>query len=179
MVRFKLGLFLVIFLQGCTSTEVSRITNGAVDGALREVVGNVSATGVSGNSASSGTQQSHVNKERVWVARPIRSSRDYGKIVTLENRKNSRSQTKLVLDSCISARIGPIDCTVYVYEVAADGRLVAKGHSIRNQGGTGIVIASGTYYVKAVNNISREDYATTGTLKVEPFVSNFVRLELE
>ena len=172
-----------VFLQGCASTDVTRITSGAVDGVFREMIGGVASDGVSSSRANasdtSGANQSYLNKERVSVTKPTRSSRDYGKITKLENRKNSKSQTRLALDSCVNARVGPMDCTVYVYEVAPDGRLIDDATSIRAVGDSGVVIASGTYYVKAVNNVSTVKHAVTGTLVIEPFVTNRIRLELE
>ncbi|GLS27269.1 hypothetical protein [Marinibactrum halimedae] len=172
---YLVALSTMALLQGCSSTEFTRVANDAMSGAIDGVLG---GTGTSESvNATSGSYS--VESEKVVITDAKKTKKDFGKITVIKTEKNPKNQTKLRLDSCTHPRIGSIKCGGYLYEVTEQGWLKEELITFDDLNHSEVTLAAGEYYIKAYNWDSGMNRFVTGEFSVKPFVTNLVALELE
>lgn len=118
-----------------------------------------------------------VKREKIYIHNAKKTSRDYGQTTITKAERNPNDKTRLTIERSFHPRIGNVAFEAYLYEYSPEGWLVNT--STKLDSNDNITLPAGKYYIKAqTQGVDRKSYAT-GTITIDPFVTNYITLEFE
>jgi hypothetical protein len=165
-------------LSGCSTTTVERTVKDGVNGAINGILGSTSPSSPVTHTPNRSGNYS-VQSENISILRAEKTSRDYGQTTISKAEQNPHRKTQLSIESSFHPRIGNVAFEAYLYEYSPEGWLIDTRTKFDTTFNENITLPAGTYYIKAkTKGVDRTAYAT-GTITIDPFVTNYITLEFE
>lgn len=165
-------------LSGCSTTTVERTVKDGVNGAINGILGSTSPSAPVTNTPNQSGNYS-VKREKIYILDAKKTSRDYGQSTISKSERNPNDKTRLTIERSFHPRIGNVAFEGYLYEYSPEGWLVNTSTKFDSNYNKNITLPAGQYYIKAqTRGVDRKSYAT-GTITIDPFVTNYITLEFE
>jgi hypothetical protein len=165
-------------LSGCSTTTVERTVKDGVNGAINGILGSTSPSSPVTNTPNQSGNYS-VRSENISIITAEKTSRDYGQTTITKAERNPNDKTILKIGRSFHPRIGNVAFEAYLYEYSPEGWLINTRTKLDTTFNENITLPAGKYYIKAqTRGVDRKSYAT-GTITIDPFVSNYITLEFE
>lgn len=165
-------------LSGCSTTTVERTVKDGVNGAINGILGSTTPSSPVTNTPNQSGNYS-VNSEDISIIKAEKTSRDYGQTTISKADQNPNKKTQLSIERSFHPRIGNVAFEAYLYEYSPEGWLIKTRTRFNTQFNNNITLPAGKYYIKAeTRGVDRKAYAT-GTITIDPFVTNYITLEFE
>lgn len=162
----------VLGLVGCKSTDISMITDS-----MSDIAGIGAQTTSTTNSVYQQTTQQYSNKsEPFYITENTKMSPEYGVIRSIVHEKNPSGITMVRFVAYHQDSGAPLESRNYLYAQDSNGWLSDK--AVPSFDSKAIVINSGDYYLKS-EAITAGKFYTTGMIKLDKGVTNFVTIELQ
>lgn len=165
-------------LSGCSTTTVERTVKDGVNGAINGILGSTTPSSPVTNTPNQSGNYSF-NSEDISIIKAEKTSRDYGQTTISKADQNPNKKTQLSIERSFHPRIGNVAFEAYLYEYSPEGWLIKTRTRFNTKFNNNITLPAGKYYIKAeTRGVDRKAYAT-GTITIDPFVTNYITLEFE